>query len=65
MDCIYGCGNPAEGTLNLSFMSYREPTLGSPSSYRNEFSCYLPACKRCVRKAVTLQVSIPEKGRTT
>lgn len=56
--CVYGCGKVAEGCLSLSFNEWTPED--TPRVYERGFHANLPCCRGCLKKAVTISVSIPK-----
>ena len=57
LPCVYGCGRRSEGTLMVSFSEYN-----SDDRHGRGFNCYLPACKACLKGAVSIALVIPKSA---
>lgn len=63
--CGYGCGNMAEGFLQLSYNRWSDPNdRDNNRRYESGFSVHLPACRACVKSAVQIKVDIPSAEHT-
>lgn len=56
--CGYGCGKPSEGYLMLSFSEWLNGD--KDRDYNRGFNATLPACRACLRGAISIKVTIPD-----